>query len=293
MPSDWDVNLAGQPGTAAAPGYLSTTVSSVTVSTGSKTVTTQSGLAYTVGARTRISSNATPTNFVEGLVTAYSGTSLTINADLTGGSGSFSDGNINVAGQQGTAGLPGAAGGITRHAIVSFKASGTWTKNANLAGILVECWGGGGCGANAIASPGGSGGGYARKWLAASALAATVTVTVGAGGISTSGAGDGGSTTFAHSTPIVGGGGKAASASASVSSGGDEMFEGQFGNGGISGATVGSGGAAYMMGVAGVAGNTNSFGPANSGGGGASGSGGGSGGAGGSGYCRVTEYYLV
>jgi hypothetical protein len=55
----------------------------VTIGTGSHTFTTQAGLAYTVGARARVSSNGSPTNWMEGIVTAYSGTSLTINVDLT------------------------------------------------------------------------------------------------------------------------------------------------------------------------------------------------------------------
>ena len=46
--------------------------------------TTQSGLAYTVGARARAASNAAPTNYMEGLVTSYSGTMLVINVDTTG-----------------------------------------------------------------------------------------------------------------------------------------------------------------------------------------------------------------
>ena len=41
-------------------------------------------LAYTVGARARAASNAAPTNYMEGLVTSYSGTTLVINVDTTG-----------------------------------------------------------------------------------------------------------------------------------------------------------------------------------------------------------------
>jgi hypothetical protein len=61
--------------------------------------TTQSGLAYSVGARARASSSASPTNFVEGLVTAYTGTSMTITVDNYGGSGTFASWNINLAGE--------------------------------------------------------------------------------------------------------------------------------------------------------------------------------------------------
>ena len=109
---------AGTPGAAGATGpqgptgagYQATSTTAVTIATGSHTLTTQAGLAYTVGARVRVSSQSTPTNFVEGLVTSYSGTSLTLNADLIGGSGSFADCNLNLAGQQGVQGATGAPG---------------------------------------------------------------------------------------------------------------------------------------------------------------------------------------
>jgi hypothetical protein len=80
------------------------------VGPGSATFVTQTGLAYTVGARARASSNATPANFVEGLVTAYSGTSLVINVDTTGGSGTEANWNINLAGNVGPAGAAGPQG---------------------------------------------------------------------------------------------------------------------------------------------------------------------------------------
>jgi hypothetical protein len=102
----------GNPGVTGAtgPGYQATSATSLTIGTGAKVFTTQAGLAYTVGARARAASNATPTNWMEGLVTAYSGTSLTVNVDLTNGSGSAADWNINLSGQQGTTGPQGATG---------------------------------------------------------------------------------------------------------------------------------------------------------------------------------------
>jgi hypothetical protein len=102
----------GNPGVTGAtgPGYQATSATSLTIGTGAKVFTTQAGLAYTVGARARAASNATPTNWMEGLVSAYSGTSLTVNVDLTNGSGSAADWNINLSGQQGTTGPQGPAG---------------------------------------------------------------------------------------------------------------------------------------------------------------------------------------
>jgi collagen triple helix repeat protein len=94
---------------AAGAGYKATTTTSVTAAIGTITVTTQAGLAYAPGARARISSNSVPGNWAEGLVTAYSGTTLTINADLVT-SGTFTDGNIDIAGQRGQQGTTGATG---------------------------------------------------------------------------------------------------------------------------------------------------------------------------------------
>lgn len=99
----------GSPG-APGPGYLATSSTSLTIATGTQTLTTQSGLAYSIGARARFSSTASPTNWMEGQVTAYSGTTLTINATLINGSGTFNAWNINLAGIQGAQGVQGNTG---------------------------------------------------------------------------------------------------------------------------------------------------------------------------------------
>ena len=79
--------VAGTPGPTGpiGPGYLATSTTSVTIGTGSQTFATQTGLAYTVGARARVASNGSPANWMEGTVTAYNSAtgSLTINVDLT------------------------------------------------------------------------------------------------------------------------------------------------------------------------------------------------------------------
>lgn len=103
--TDWTIYIAGGVG-ASGPGYMATSVSSVAIaSSGSKTFTTQSGLAYTAGARVRVSDAADPTtNWMEGVVTSYSGTSLVFTADLSAGSGTIASWNINLAGQRGAPG---------------------------------------------------------------------------------------------------------------------------------------------------------------------------------------------
>jgi hypothetical protein len=95
---------------ATGAGYTATSATAVTIGTGSQNFATQTGLAYSVGARVRASSRATPTNFMEGLVTAYSGGLLTVNVDLVSGSGTPADWNLNLAGQQGASGPLGASG---------------------------------------------------------------------------------------------------------------------------------------------------------------------------------------
>lgn len=126
--SDWLLNVAGEPGQigpagaqgpagspgpAGGPGYYATSTVSLSIATGPQTITTQTGLAYTAGARTRVSSSASPANWMEGKVTSYSGSSLSIDVDLIGGTGTFSSWNINLAGergQQGTQGIQGPLG---------------------------------------------------------------------------------------------------------------------------------------------------------------------------------------
>jgi hypothetical protein len=126
------IGQAGPTGAAGATGatgpggssnFAGTSTTSNTVGTGSLTFTTQSGLAYNVGARIRISSSATPANYVEGVCTAYSGTSLTILSDAVGGSGAFTSWNLNIAGQPGaakTAFVVGSNGGDISTTSTSF-----------------------------------------------------------------------------------------------------------------------------------------------------------------------------
>lgn len=97
----------GPQGIAGA-GYLATSSSSLTIGTGSKTLTTQSGLAYLPAERVRIANSAS--NYMEGTVTSYSGTSMIINIDRVVGSGTFSAWNIGVAGDVGASGTGNVSG---------------------------------------------------------------------------------------------------------------------------------------------------------------------------------------
>lgn len=75
-------------------GYYGLTSStSIAIGTGSKVFTTNladTQTAFTVGTRVRVASTVTPTNYMEGNITAFSSTSLTVNVDATGGSGTIS-----------------------------------------------------------------------------------------------------------------------------------------------------------------------------------------------------------
>ncbi|MGY3117914.1 hypothetical protein ACVWXQ_001851 [Bradyrhizobium sp. S3.14.4] len=94
---------------ATGAGYGGTSTTSLAIATGSKVFTTQAGLAYQTGARVRASSAANPSNWMEGVAT-YSGTTLTINVDKIGGSGTLADWNFNIIGEPGTGAVTSIAG---------------------------------------------------------------------------------------------------------------------------------------------------------------------------------------
>lgn len=101
--------LTGSAGPTGA-GYTATsTTSLVTAGSGSKSFTTQSGLAYSVGARIRATSTGS-SEWMEGVVTSYSSTTLVVTMDLNSGTGTHTDWNINLAGQRGATGATGSTG---------------------------------------------------------------------------------------------------------------------------------------------------------------------------------------
>jgi hypothetical protein len=127
--ADWNINLSGQRGAqgptgstgatgpagatgstgASGSGYAATSTTSFATGLGSKAFATQTGLAYSVGARVRATS-AGSGDWMEGLVTAYAGGTLTVSVDLVSGSGTRTDWNINVTGERGATGATGATG---------------------------------------------------------------------------------------------------------------------------------------------------------------------------------------
>lgn len=112
--TDWLIVQAGAKGStgstgstgATGAGYGGTSSTSLLIaSSTTKTFTTQAGLAYQVGTYMRASSMANGANFMEGLCSAYSATTLSIAVSKIGGSGTFADWGFAVAGAPGAGDL--------------------------------------------------------------------------------------------------------------------------------------------------------------------------------------------
>lgn len=100
-------NVPGVPG----PGYYATSTSTHSISIGSKTFLTQTGLAYVPNQRVRISPGAF-NYFLEGTVTGYTGSTLVVNIDYIVGTGTYSSWVMGVAGERGINGNSGAQGPV-------------------------------------------------------------------------------------------------------------------------------------------------------------------------------------
>lgn len=91
-----------------AANMAGTSVSSVTIGTGSKSFTTQAGKFFDVGRWLQIVYDAN--NYLIGQVTSYSGTALVVNVTKTGGSGTYASWNLYVSSTPGADGATGATG---------------------------------------------------------------------------------------------------------------------------------------------------------------------------------------
>lgn len=98
---------SGTPGA----GYGATSTTSLAnAASGSKAFTISTGKAFLAGARIRATSASTG-HWMEGVVTAYASTTLTVTMDYSdGNTGTYNDWNINVAGEKGSTGATGSAG---------------------------------------------------------------------------------------------------------------------------------------------------------------------------------------
>ena len=93
--------------------YKGTSTTSLAIGTGSKAFTTQADKFFDVGVFVLATSDADETNYMWGQVTAYSGTSLTVNVIVISGSGTHADWTITVSGARGAPGAPVSPGSIT------------------------------------------------------------------------------------------------------------------------------------------------------------------------------------
>jgi hypothetical protein len=146
--SDVDISIATLPATSSptvprTPGvivtvtpiseigigyYNLTSVSSVVIATGSKTFTTNLSnisTAFTVGTRVRVAYVTTPANYMEGVITSFSGTTLVVNVDSIGGSGTYANWTISVAGIQGSNGVTSITG--TANQVIASASTGAVT----------------------------------------------------------------------------------------------------------------------------------------------------------------------
>jgi hypothetical protein len=105
-----EANAAASAAAAAqqANTLTATSTTSLAISTGSKTLTTQSGEQFISGQFVTIADSVTPSNYMYGQVTSYSGTSLVVNVTATGGSGTKASWTISLSGIQGATGADGA-----------------------------------------------------------------------------------------------------------------------------------------------------------------------------------------
>ena len=110
--------------------YNSTSTTSNSIGTGSKTFTVEANKPYQAGTPLRIADAAAPsTNFLDTVVTSYSGTTLVVNSIGFGGSGTKTSWTVNIGGAKtvdGTLGVSqGGTGATTAAAAASNLGLGT------------------------------------------------------------------------------------------------------------------------------------------------------------------------
>ena len=94
--------------------YNDTSTTSNSIGTGSKTFTVSSGKPYQAGTPLRIADAAAPaTNFLDAVVTSYSGTTLVVEAVGYGGSGTKTSWTVNIGGAKTIDGTLGVSQGGT------------------------------------------------------------------------------------------------------------------------------------------------------------------------------------
>jgi len=206
--------------------YNATSTTSLTVGTGSKSLTVDTGKGYAVGQAVMIASTAGPTNYLTGQVTSYdSGTgALVVNVTSVAGSGTVAAWTVSVSAVV-------AGGGVSPYSIVVLTSGTSWTCPAGVTRAVLTVVGGcgGGGSATSTGGPGGGGaGGFARAIVS---LTPATSYTYSIGGAGSAGpaggaGGTGGNSTFVIASDTftgaggLGGGGSTSSAAGQGGAGG-------------------------------------------------------------------------
>ncbi len=223
--------------------YNATSTTSLTIGTGSKSLTVDTGKGYAVGQAVMIASTAGPTNYLTGQVTSYdSGTgALVVNVTSVAGSGTVAAWTVSVAAVV-------AGGGVSPDSIVVLTSGTSWTCPDGVTKARLRLVGGGGGGGifGSTGVDGGSGGsgGYVEAIFSV-APSTSYAYAVGSGGGDSSA---GGTTTFTANAITYTASGGAGGTSASGGAGGTASGSGAFVANGLRGegsATRDTGSGAY------------------------------------------------
>lgn len=211
-----------------------TSTTSLSIGTGTKVFTTQSGKQWALGQRLRAASDD-GAKLMDGEVTAYSSTTLTISADYTEGSGTHADWNISIVGARGAqgttgsngAGVPAIVGGdgakLLRvrpdesnyetilpwfNNVTIMTSGGTFTPETGRTKYLVILVAGGGSGGKSSGSAYNWAGQAGQVVFGIMTISSAQTVTIGAGGAAktTTGNGNDGSDSSIGSLAVAKGG---------------------------------------------------------------------------------------
>lgn len=166
----------------SAPGTSATSATSLTIATGSQSLTVQTGKSIVVGMNVVIAATATPqTSWMGGIVTSYTtGTgALVVNVTKTGGSGTIAAWTISLAGIPATTTLANfndAVSGVSPNNVTYASSLTPSTATAN-ADFVIKAKGTGALLAqvpDALAAGGNKRGTYAVDWQMSRAAAADV-----------------------------------------------------------------------------------------------------------------------
>ena len=220
--------------------YSATSATSLTVGTGSKSLTIEAGKSFVVGQPVVIASTASPTNYMTGQVTSYnSGTgALVVNATAIGGSGTVAAWTISIASIV-------AGGGVSPDSIVVLTSGTSWTCPAGVTKAVIKVQGGGGggsaSGATNVEGFFGCGGGAAISVVALTPGASYV-YSVGSGGaggpVTSPGSAGGASSITVSGTTYTGGGGGGGVLNTAFNTGGSGTNGQMNVNGGVDGSTA-------------------------------------------------------